>query len=1024
MSYLYDDKTLAEIAEKEIDLEKNNLKEKREFLNKWINMEKIGTLYSSKEEALQGEFLLNIFSNLLNAVNVTDGKDEWNLERETKTEIDQQKADGVLGFFDKKGNKDVRAVIELKGPTINLDSKLSKDKYARTPVEQAFGYAPKYGASCQWVIVSNFKEIRLYRSNSMLDYQVFYLENLKDDLEFKKFVYLLSFESLVGTGNEKSKSLKLSEEYQKKQIEIEKKFYNLYKQIRIDIFENIRNNNKNISEYIILEKVQKLLDRFLFICFCEDKNLLPRNSFQKVIDRGTENRDLGVFEYFKILCNWINTGNAKQEIPHFNGGLFKADEDLDTLIIDDIVFEKMQAISEYDFDSELNENILGHIFEQSISDIEEFKSQINEQDFNVKKGKRKKDGVFYTPKYITKYIVENTINYWLEDKRKELGEDKLPILTDEDYTHKYKNKASSVKVFRENYKKHIDFWKRYKEVIKNIKILDPACGSGAFLITAFEFLLKQTNMIDEKLLDLTGEQDLFSDTTRYILENNIFGVDLNRESVEITKLSLWLKSANKNKTLTTLENNIKCGNSLIKDKEFVKDLAFDWEKEFSEVFKNGGFDIVIGNPPYVRQESIKEIKPYLEQNYRVYTGVADLYCYFYELGYNLLKDSGYLGFITSNKWFRAKYGEKLREFLLNDTEFYNIVDYNGTKIFEGATVDSNILIFKKNKVKNSIFSLQIADTIPVEYKQEKLSKESFIFINQNEDSIKGKIERIGKPLKEWDININRGITTGLNEAFIIDRETRDKLIEEDYKNSEIIKPLLRGKDIEKYNINYADLYLINSHNGKAGKEAIDIENYPQIKKYLETFEPKLSKRADKGKTPFNLRNCAYLEEFEKEKIVWQRVTKENTFALAEKDTFILDSMAFLSNIENEKKYLLGILNSKLIYFYLNQYTHKYGNTGFLLSNQYVEKLPIKPYNNEVELENKVDLILENNKKLSSYKELLERANKNKKYDEIIDLEKLVEKTQNEIKKLDYEINQMIYEIYELTVDEIKIIENS
>ena len=1024
MTNLYDNKKLAEDAEKEIDLEKNNLKEKREFLNKWINMEEIGTLYTSKEEALQGEFLLNIFSNLLNAVNVTDGKDKWNLERETKTEIDGQKADGVLGFFDKKGNKDVRAVIELKGPTINLDSKLSKDKYARTPVEQAFGYAPKYGASCQWVIVSNFKEIRLYRSNSMLDYQVFYLENLKDDLEFKKFVYLLSFESLVGAGNEKSKSLKLSEEYQKEQIEIEKKFYNLYKQIRIDIFENIRNNNKNISEYIILEKVQKLLDRFLFICFCEDKNLLPRNSFQKVIDRGTENRDFGVFEYFKSLCSWINIGNPKHEIPHFNGGLFKADEDLDTLMIDDVVFEKMQAISEYNFDSELNENILGHIFEQSISDIEEFKSQINEQDFDVKKGKRKKDGIFYTPKYITKYIVENTINYWLEDKRKELGEDKLPILTDEDYNHKYKNKASSVKLFSENYKKRIDFWKRYKEAIKNIKILDPACGSGAFLITAFEFLLKQTNEIDKKLLDLTGEQDLFSDTTRYILENNIFGVDLNRESVEITKLSLWLKSANKNKTLTTLENNIKCGNSLIKDKEIEKDFVFDWEKEFPEVFKNGGFDIVIGNPPYVRQETIKEIKPYLEQNYKVYTGVADLYCYFYELGYNLLKDNGYLGFITSNKWFRAKYGEKLREFLLSNTEFYNIVDYNGTKVFEGATVDSNILIFKKNRVKNSIFSLQIADTIPIEYEQEKLSKESFIFINQNEDSIKEKIERIGKPLKEWDININRGITTGLNDAFIIDKETKDKLLEEDYKNSEIIKPLLRGKDIEKYNINYADFYLINSHNGKAGKGAIDIENYPQIKKWLERFEPKLSKRADKGKTPFNLRNCAYLKEFEKEKIVWQRVTKENTFALAEKDTFILDSMAFLSNIEKEKKYLLGILNSKLIYFYLNQYTHKYGNNGFLLSNQYVEKLTIKPYNNEIELENKVDLILENNKKLSSYKELLGRAKKNKKYDEIIDLEKLVEKTQDEIKKLDYEINQMVYKIYELTVDEIKIIENS
>ena len=326
---------------------------------------------------------------------------------------------------------------------------------------------------------------------------------------------------------------------------------------------------------------------------------------------------------------------------------------------------------------------------------------------------------------------------------------------------------------------------------------------------------------------------------------------MNRESVEITKLSLWLKSANKNKTLTTLENNIKCGNSLIKDKEFVKDLVFDWEKEFPEVFKNRGFDIVIGNPPYVRQESIKEIKPYLEQNYRVYTGVADLYCYFYELGYNLLKDNGYLGFITSNKWFRTKYGEKLREFLLNYTEFYNIVDYNGTKVFEGATVDSNILIFKKNKVKNSIFSLQIADTIPVEYKQEKLSKESFIFINQNEDFIKEKIERIGKPLKEWDISMNYGIKTGLNEAFIIDKETRDKLLEEDYKNSEIIKPLLRGKDIEKYNILFADKYLIyipwhfpNTDNPKSFIEnEKDFENqYSSVYKYLLKYKDSLSNR--------------------------------------------------------------------------------------------------------------------------------------------------------------------------------------
>ena len=699
----------------------------------------------------------------------------------------------------------------------------------------------------------------------------------------------------------------------------------------------------------------------------------------------------------------------------------------------------MQAISEYDFDSELNENILGHIFEQSISDIEEFKSQINEQDFDVKKGKRKKDGIFYTPKYITKYIVENTINYWLEDKRKELGEDKLPILTDEDYNHKYKNKASSVKLFSENYKKHIDFWKKYKEAIKNIKVLDPACGSGAFLITAFEFLLKQTNMIDEKLLDLTGEQDLFSDTTRYILENNIFGVDLNRESVEITKLSLWLKSANKNKTLTTLENNIKCGNSLIKDKEFVKDLAFDWEKEFPEIFKNGGFDIIIGNPPYVRQESIKEIKPYLEQNYRVYTGVADLYCYFYELGYNLLKDNGYLGFITSNKWFRAKYGEKLREFLLNNTEFYNIVDYNGTKIFEGATVDSNILIFKKNRVKNSIFSLQIADTEAIEYKQEKLSKESFTFINQSENSIKEKIERIGKPLKEWDININRGILTSLNDAFIIDRETRDKLIEEDYKNSEIIKPLLRGKDIEKYNISFDNRYLIyipwhfpNIDNPKSFIEnEKDLETqYPSIYKYLLKYKDALSNR-NKEETGIRYEwyclqryGSKFYKDFEKEKIIYSEMVKESQFFIDTNYIYVNDTAFILTG--SNLKYLLANLNSKLMeYAFKTFYAGGgLGKTGYRYKKVFLENLPIKPYNNEIELENKVDLILENNKKLSSYKELLERAKKNKKYDEIIDLEKLVEKTQDEIKKLDYEINQMVYKIYELTVDEIKIIENN
>ena len=582
MNNLFNQKILAKKAEEEIDLSKHNFSERRKALNKWIKNLENGVLDKSKEEEFQGEFLYDIFTTVLRAVNKSDGKNEWNLERETKTKLDGQKADGVLGFFDADGKKDVRAVIELKGAKVSLDVRQKRTGDTRTPVEQAFNYAPKYGKNCQWVIVSNYKEIRLYRSNDMTEYQVFFLEKLKDDLEFKKFIYILSFYALVGTEKKKAKTIELSEEYQKNQAEIEKKFYNEYKNIRLHVFENMRKNNPAVNENTIIEKVQKLLDRFLFICFCEDKGLLPNEIFYKTLEKGKNFGD--VFEVFKMLCNWINLGNPRENISHFNGGLFKNDDVLESLYVDNEVFEEMKKISEYDFDSELNENILGHIFEQSISDIEDLKKELNGEEFDKKKGKRKKDGIFYTPKYITKYIVENSIKNWLDDKRKELGEDKLPELTEKDFEIKYSSKKSDERIYSKNYKKHIEFWTKYREAVKNIKIVDPACGSGAFLITAFEYLLNYNNYLNDKIFDLTGTKDLFSDTTKEILQNNIFGVDLNKESVEITKLSLWLKTANKNKTLATLENNIKCGNSLIDDVEIAGELAFNWEKEFPQVF--------------------------------------------------------------------------------------------------------------------------------------------------------------------------------------------------------------------------------------------------------------------------------------------------------------------------------------------------------------------------------------------------------------------------------------------------------
>ena len=1024
---IFNQKILTENAVREVNLEKHNLQERRKKLEKWIEFHKTGNLKNYKEESLQGEFLNEIFSGVLNYKNSRESAEEWHLEREAKTKIDGTKADGMLGFFtkedlDKKKISDkVRVVIELKAPYFNLDQKQKRQGDNRTAVEQAFGYVSKYGnGNCQWVIVSNYYEIRLYTSLDQSKYEYFNLDMLQETENFQKFIYLLSKTSLIGDGGKHTPKTKvLFEENIAEEKRIEKQFYTLYKSVRENVFKNLVANNREVNEELLLEKTQKLMDRFLFIAFAEDKGLLPRNSYESVIvKKGKEY--LGIFEMFKTFCNWINSGNKQFNINRYNGGLFKEDTDLDGLLIEDAVFEELEKIAQYDFSEQVNEHILGHIFEQSITDLEEIKSSLQNKEYDQKEGKRKKTGVFYTPKHITRHIVETTIGNWLEDKKAELGYYELPEIKEF-----WTTKGLSV-----NAKKHLEFWKKYRDAVKNMKIIDPACGSGAFLIEAFDYLMKISEYIKEQIasFNISGSYSLTEDITKSILLNNIYGVDLSAESVEITKLALWLKTADPSRPLENLDENIKHGNSVVDDKQIDENFAFNWNEEFSEIFENGGFDIVIGNPPYVRQESIKEIKPHLQKNYAVYTGVADLYCYFYELGYKLLKkDSGYLGFITSNKWFRAKYGQNLRQFLLENTEILEIIDDNGIKIFDGATVDSNIIVFKAKKDSENIneMSIKIGESDYFKLKQNSLSSEMFVFShNEEEISIKEKIEKIGKPLKEWEISINRGILTGLNEAFIINKETRDMLINANFKNSEVIKPLLRGRDIKKYDINFAELYLINIHNGTKNTDAININDYPKIKEWLDTFEPKLSKRSDKGKTPYNLRNCAYLDDFEKEKIVYAEMVQSPQFYY-DKDGYNILNTAYLI-VGKNLKYLIAFLNSNFITYAFKKYYSGggLGKNGLRYIRNFVEKLPIKPYENEIYLEDKVTEILATNKKISDYKILLERAKFNKKYDEIIDLEKLLEDSQLLVQKLEYEINQDIYKIYGLTQKEIDFIEKN
>ncbi|ELO8680421.1 class I SAM-dependent DNA methyltransferase [Campylobacter jejuni] len=783
-----------------------------------------------------------------------------------------------------------------------------------------------------------------------------------------------------------------------------------------------------------------------------------------------------------------------------------------------------------------------------------------------------KEGSFYTPSFITSYMCKESITKVVLDK----------------FNAQFDLDAKDISELRKSLRKEDK--KAQKELLNSIKICDPAVGSGHFLVSALNVMLSiydELNLFDEEFylevqndeILITGrkgefieykrpstpkdkahliQQELFH-TKKDIIENNLFGVDINPNSCEITKLRLWIELLKHSfyqnfddenyhdlKTLPNIDINIKCGNSLVSyfetgkslnhypnikermskykrivkdykegfytdkshinqeiknlkisfknfcfadkfkkemksfndkcekyskkygnflavddenlkffvsanltlfdfdEKEATKEFAnlkkeydnifnlesnhpFEWRFEFPEILDDDGnfkgFDLIIGNPPYIRQEELKELKPHLAKNYKVYKGTSDIYTYFYELGFNVLKDNGVLSYITSNKYTRAGYGEALREFLLKNVKVLEYTDLNGIKVFDSATVDTSILCFEKSKSKDNKFkyltlSNEILKTCAydiglykdfAEFSQNSLSKESFTFSDENTSALKAKIERIGTPLKEWyGFNIYRGILTGYNEAFIITTEKRNEILAnckdeaEKERTAKLIRKMLRGRDIKRYSYEWAGLWVINTHNGYKSKngekiEAINIEHYPSLKKHFDEFYPQLEKRADKGLTPYNLRNCAYIEEFEKEKIVWAEMTKEACFVYDNSNFFTNQTCYFFTHCDY--KYLLAILNSRLIVYYMQYISSHLGQGAFRWIRQYIEKLPIPKINSK-------------NEKLAD--ELINLV------DEIL---KAKEQDKNaNTQELENKINSLVYKLYNLNEEEIKIIE--
>ncbi|EGS9779238.1 class I SAM-dependent DNA methyltransferase [Campylobacter coli] len=789
-----------------------------------------------------------------------------------------------------------------------------------------------------------------------------------------------------------------------------------------------------------------------------------------------------------------------------------------------------------------------------------------------------KEGSFYTPSFITSYMCKESITKVVLDK----------------FNAQFDLDAKDISELRKSLRKEDK--KAQKELLNSIKICDPAVGSGHFLVSALNCLLSiydELNLFDEEFylevqndeILITGrkgefieykrpstpkdkahliQQELFH-TKKDIIENNLFGVDINPNSCEITKLRLWIELLKHSfyqsfddenyhdlKTLPNIDINIKCGNSLVsyfetgkslshypnikermsKYKRIVKDYKegfytdknliakeiknlqesfknfclkdkfnkeikqltnganeyskkygdfladehhdekfksffsknmfkfsfdekvaikefanlkkeydnifnlesnhpFEWRFEFPEILDDDGnfkgFDLIIGNPPYIRQEELKELKPHLAKNYKVYKGTSDIYTYFYELGFNVLKENGILSFITSNKYTRAGYGEALREFLLKNVKVLEYTDLNGIKVFDSATVDTSILCFEKSKSKDNKFkylalSNEILKTCAydiglykdfAEFSQNSLSKESFTFSDENTSALKAKIERIGTPLKEWQgLNIYRGILTGYNEAFIITTEKRNEILAnckdeaEKERTAKLIRKMLRGRDIKRYSYEWAGLWVINTHNGYKNQngekvEVINIEYYPSLKKHFDEFYPQLEKRTDKGLTPYNLRNCAYLDEFEKEKIVWNPVSGEYLFSYIKEHIFFNNSLFMMTLDVFSLKYILAFMNSNCYKWLITLKTNLIQTGSYAYgAKDKIERLPIPKINSK------------NEKLANELINLVDEILKAKEQDKNVNTQELENK-----------INSLVYKLYNLTEEEIKIIEN-
>jgi hypothetical protein len=803
---------------------------------------------------------------------------------------------------------------------------------------------------------------------------------------------------------------------------------------REELAKNIHKNNPELTARQLNEVVQRLLDRIVFIRIAEDRKVLEYGQLRRVLeDWEIHGGKFHIFDWLNDLFHKVN--------EDFNGEIFKPHLSetikIDSELLARIIKRLYPPESPYRFDV-IGVELLGSIYERYLGNtIRLTPKQVKVEE---KPEVRKAGGVYYTPRYIVDYIVRETVGKAIEGKS--------------------------------------------PKQIEKIRILDPACGSGSFLIGAFQYLIDyhvkwylahpeqelrhahpSLDFMREVHTDPDGAKRLSVYRKAKILRHNLFGVDIDPQAVEITMMSLYLKALEGEKSqlppkqhiLPELKYNIMCGNSLIgpdiydqgvlfAEDERDRINAFDWSAvapvsppasgaappSIGQVMRSGGFDCVIGNPPYVRQESISAFKEYFEQHYNAFHGVADLYAYFMEKGLRLLREGGYYSVIVSSSFLRTNFAEPLRAFLKNAAATLRIVDFGGLAVFENAKdtyVCVPLLAKRKQPERIEVARIPSLDfenlevylrprlyTIP----HQRLTAEAWSLNSDEDTGVFQKIMKAGQPLGDYvQRKFFRGVTTGLNEAFMVDNETRMALIAKDRSSAELIKPLVGGEDIRRWVFHNKDLWLIFTRRG------IEIEKYPAIKEHLANWKADLTPKknsSDKvGRKPGRYKwyeiqdDVAYYQTFDSPKIIFPDIAKGPRFCLDTNGNYLANTAYCLGT---DDKYLLAILNSRLFWFTISNISIPFGIRAgeyrYRLIYQYMEKVPIRPINfsdsadkaRHDKMVKLVDRMLELNKQKHSGKLAPSQ----------------VERVDREIAATDRQIDELVYDLYEITGEERNIIQ--